>query len=262
MSICRDFLNNKCKREKCKFLHPSKILQRHETVLHPRVKGKNTISWTPLEKEEDMRIMFDFADKLSIKWTPRDVLIVPTLFQTYKPFSIYEILVKEIEQAKSSLKNGESLLKLWHGNQTIEGTHVIADDHQNWKEHVPMFQTIVNQIANWFNMKVESTRFNWYRDDNEWKPFHHDRAAVEAKIALKQNITVAVSFGQTRGCAFEHAKNKTVINFPQPDGCVYAFFDTTNVIWRHGVFPNRSHENQENSPKGRISIILWGWVEQ
>jgi len=47
-----------------------------------------------------------------------------------------------------------------------------------------------------------------YRDSSEWKPFHHDAAAVKADKAQTQNFTVAVSFGMERDAAFEHAKTK------------------------------------------------------
>ena len=28
-------------------------------------------------------------------------------------------------------------------------------------------------------MDVQATRLNWYRDSSEWKPFHHDAAAMK-----------------------------------------------------------------------------------
>ena len=85
--------------------------------------------------------------------------------------------------------------------------------------------------------------------------FHHDAAAVDAKKADRQNFTVAVSFGATREAAFEHAKSKCTVSFPQPDGCIYCFSKDTNIEWRHGILPGKEGE------QGRISIILWGWVE-
>ncbi len=49
---------------------------------------------------------------------------------------------------------------------------------------------------------------NWYRSTAEWKPFHHDAAAMKPAMAEKQNFTVAVSFGGERDAAFEHAQTK------------------------------------------------------
>jgi glutathione S-transferase len=55
---------------------------------------------------------------------------------------------------------------------------------------------------------LQATRLNWYRSTAEWKPFHHDAAAMKPEMAEKQNFTVAVSFGVERDAAFEHAKTK------------------------------------------------------
>lgn len=80
-----------------------------------------------------------------------------------------------------------------------------------------------------------ATRLNWYRDSKEWKPFHHDAAAIKPDKAKTQNFTVAVSFGAEREAAFEHATTKTVISMPQPNGTIYVFSKDVNVIWRHGI---------------------------
>ena len=34
-------------------------------------------------------------------------------------------------------------------------------------------------MTEYFKMDVKATRFNWYRNSSEWKPFHHDAAAVK-----------------------------------------------------------------------------------
>lgn len=80
---------------------------------------------------------------------------------------------------------------------------------------------------------------NWYRDSNEWKPFHHDAAAIKPDKAKTQNFTVAVSFGAERDAAFEHATTKTVISMPQPNRTIYTFGKDVNIIWRHGILQVR-----------------------
>ena len=38
-------------------------------------------------------------------------------------------------------------------------------------------------------------RFNWYRDSSEWKPFHHDAAAVKedkGNLHLKLNFLIFI----------------------------------------------------------------------
>ena len=29
---------------------------------------------------------------------------------------------------------------------------------------------------------LQATRLNWYRDSSEWKPFHHDAAAIKGEV--------------------------------------------------------------------------------
>ena len=88
-----------------------------------------------------------------------------------------------------------------------------------------------------------ATRLNWYRDSSEWKPFHHDAAAIKPDKAKTQNLTVAVSFGAERDAAFEHATTKSTISMPQPNGAIYVFAKDVNVIWRHGILQVRLKYN-------------------
>ena len=59
---------------------------------------------------------------------------------------------------------------------------------------------VIDRLCEYFNIKKQSigTRFNWYRDSSDWKPFHHDSAAFNPQRARNQNITVGVSFGSMR----------------------------------------------------------------
>ena len=79
------------------------------------------------------------------------------------------------------------------------------------------YQMILDKIANYYGIERKSvgTRFNWYVDSSDWKPFHHDSAAFNAQRARNQNITVGVSFGATRELAFLHAGNGTRVYAPQ-----------------------------------------------
>ena len=43
----------------------------------------------------------------------------------------------------------------------------------------PTFKMVLDKATKFFGMDVKATRFNWYRDSNDWKPFHHDAAAVK-----------------------------------------------------------------------------------
>ena len=113
---------------------------------------------------------------------------------------------------------------------------------------------MVDRIAEYFRMDVKATRFNWYRDQEEWKPYHHDAAAVKPDKAKTQNCTVAVSFGATRDAAFEHAKTGTTVFFPQANGSAYTFGHDVNVEWRHGI--PQVLEELRGKPGGRRAANL------
>ena len=189
--------------------------------------------------------------KYNQKSTTRDVIIVSDLFGDQKDMTIYNKLLDEIQ---NSGVPDHQLWKLWHGD-----SHVIADDKKNWKQKCPTFAYVVDRIRDYFEMDIKATRFNWYRNTSEWKPFHHDAAAVKPDKAKTQNFTVGVSFGCERDAAFEHAETKTVIAMPQPNGTIYTFGRDVNIIWRHGILQVPPDQQRE---EGRISIIAWGWIPQ
>jgi len=189
--------------------------------------------------------------KYNKEYTNRDVLMVSDLYCQPQDLTIYDSLLKEIEE--SGIPTAQ-LFKLWHGD-----SHVIADDKMNWKEVCPTFMMVLDKIRDYFGMDIKATRMNWYRDSKEWKPFHHDAAAVKADKARNQNFTVAVSFGEERDAAFEHAKTKTKISMPQPNGTIYTFGRDINILWRHGILQVPPEKFVD---KGRISIIAWGWIPQ
>jgi len=280
--VCRDFMAGRCVRgDSCRFEHNTSICKRywtngsckfkdncrhkHVTNTRPVVKGdkskgkgkaKNTVCFTPMTEPADMRIVLDLGfEKLTTSLTSRDVLLAPNIFSEFKSLQIYNQLVSEI-QACNVPK--DDLLKLWHGNDKIAGTHLIANDRTHWKEECPTFKMVVNKLAQFFNMDVKATRFNWYQDTSHWKPFHHDSAFVDPKKALQQNFTIAVSFGATRDAAFQRADtSQNVISIPQSDGHVYCFANDTNSLYRHGILQDNPTRNE-----GRISVILWGKVTQ
>jgi hypothetical protein len=275
--VCREYMNSKTKtcsrRATCRFIHDPNLCfhfwkygfckyedscrKNHIVVFNstptPHSRVKNTECFEPRTDPVDMRIVYDNGvDQCTTKVTSRDVLIAPNLFLDFAPGEIYTLLLKELESCNIS---EDELLKLWHGNDRIPGTHLIVDDRTLWKDSCPTFNVIVDRISSFFGMDVQATRMNWYKDTSQWKPFHHDAAAVKKDKAETQNFTVAVSFGATREAAFEHAKTKTTISLPQPDGSVYAFSKDTNVIWRHGIL-----QDMPVRDIGRISVICWGYV--
>mmetsp|Transcript_3779 Transcript_3779/g.5866 ORF Transcript_3779/g.5866 Transcript_3779/m.5866 type:complete len:428 (+) Transcript_3779:83-1366(+) len=176
-----------------------------------------------------------------------DVVIVPEFFCKHDDWSIYYKLVEEMRHVQSTGEKKSEWIS-WH-----EGAHLITQNPNGSST----YHTIQQRISQYFNISMNSvgTRFNWYRDSSDWKPFHHDSAAYNPMRAKNQNITVGVSFGATRELAFLNAKDGTRIYFPQTNGMMFSFGRDVNILWKHGV--NALPENEKDG-KGRVSIILWG----
>jgi len=224
----------------------------------PRNKRKkNTESFKPSHDLPDMRLLISTAkDKLDFVSSWRDVIIVPDLYVDVANSldgggTMYDGLINEMNtyRTHNNVKD-ETLWKLWHGD-----THYIADDKVKWKPQCPLFNIVIKKMETFFDMDIQATRFNWYKDSSEWKPYHHDAAAVKEDKALTQNITIGVSFGETRDVAFQHAKTRTTLSIPLKDGYIYTFGKDVNIEWRHGI-----PQVKEFNDKGRISIIAWGKV--
>jgi hypothetical protein len=258
--LCRNFYkNNKC-RDDCKFSHnvnPALVkLFKDGKQGAKRHKAKNTTDFNPSHEKADMRIVMAPNDmKVYTKDVyPKDVVLVNNLFGGHKDMNIYEKLLEEIQTYENEQDNNKiSVFKLWHGD-----SHLIADDKIGWKNNASTFDYVIDVIRNYFNMDIKATRFNWYKSTAEWKPYHHDAAALKPDKAKTQNFTVGVSFGVVRDIAFEHAESKKVVSFPLENGSTFCFAKDVNVEWRHGVpqLPPEQHED-----KGRISIIAWGSIE-
>jgi len=215
-----------------------------------RNRRKNTRSFKPDHRPPDMRVLTADGqlEKYPYEYSERDVLVINNMF-TDK--TIYDKLLEEIKLTGDE----KDIWKLWHGDN-----HMIADDRRHgWKEKCPTFNMVIEKIKNYFDMDVKATRFNWYRNTDEWKPFHHDAAAIDKRKAKTQNFTVGISFGYTREAAFQHAKRKTTIAIPLVDGSVYTFGKQVNIDWMHGI--PQIHPDKK-SDKGRISIIAWGYNNQ
>ncbi len=214
-----------------------------------RHSRKNTECFTPSYEPSDMTVKVDCARRGMVypyTYQPRDVVLVTDLFIDME--NVYEKLLDEIKHTGKE----EKIWKLWHGD-----THYIADDKLNYKQKCPTFTAVIERLTSYFKIDPKATRLNWFSDKNEWKPYHFDAAAVDPEKAKVQNFTIGVSFGDTREASFQHAKTKTTVNFPLENGSVYCFGSQVNMEWRHGIPPI----TEDKFEKGRISVIVWGWVD-
>lgn len=249
-NICRNHFFGECTRNNCKFSHEYKLKKNNDNNNNNNnhKKIKNTESFNPLYIEPSIRVKFNepilYGNEISIN------------NNIFYDKNMYNLLLSEIDK---------SVYKPWHGD-----SHLIADDsHEiNWKSISPTFDKIIKQLCSYFCMTPGATRLNYYTDSNDWKPYHHDAAALKPDKASTQNITVGISFGQTREISFEstHKNNndRTRINFPLHNGTVYSFGNKVNIDFRHGIprlneTQNKNINKNSNENNGRISIIIWGY---
>jgi hypothetical protein len=179
-----------------------------------------------------------------------DVVICPEFLCTEDDWKLYYDLVKEMREAQAAEEKGSEWIS-W-----AEGAHLISKNPNSSSA----YNKIQEKIAKYFDIERKSvgTRFNWYRDSSDWKPFHHDSAAFNPQRARNQNITVGVSLGSTRELAFMHAKTGERLYFPQTNGMLFSFGRDVNIGYKHGI--NALPESEQDG-KGRVSIILWGLVK-
>ena len=184
--------------------------------------GRNTESFDPkstLVRPEMRIVVGPNQESYGKSLKHDDVLIVPEFFCKEDDWTLYYKLIEEMRGVQATGSKQSEWIS-WH-----EGAHLITKNPAD----SPTFNMIQNKIAAYFNIAQKSvgTRFNWYRDSSDWKPFHHDSAAFNPQRAKNQNITVGVSFGSTRELAFIHAENKTKIYFPQVMSVMYVlWFDS------------------------------------
>lgn len=261
--LCKFHIKGNCKdRDKCKYIHKNGICKfhffgickkadkcnlSHKYKFEENKKIVNTETFEPAYEipSINVKIANSYVKKYNKQIYSNDVILVESLFCKEDDSNYYEELLDEI---KSTGKEEDGLWKLWHGD-----THLIADDKLNWKDSCKTYCAILEKLSEYFNMEIKATRLNWYRNSSEWKPYHHDAAALKKNKAEEQNITVGVSFGLKRNVTFQHAKNKTLVSFDLQNGMTYSFCNQVNIDWRHGIPPIK-----EEIEEGRISIIAWG----
>ena len=177
-----------------------------------------------------------------------DVVMVPNFYnridvpEVWVGETWYDVLLKEIPKTCDECVS-------WH-----EGCHLLVKN----PEKSPLFNQIVFDMCNYFDVDATkaAVRFNYYKDDTDWKSAHHDSAAFNPVRAKTQNITIGLSFGCTRELLFKHAQHGTSIYVPQPCGQLYSFGNSVNIRFLHGI---NAIEPSVRTGEGRISIIVWGF---
>jgi hypothetical protein len=169
-----------------------------------------------------------------------NIVLVPSMFGPEESWDIYYKLLEELKDRQ---------WVSWHAD-----SHLIVKS----PDSSPTLLGLVGKICTYFNIHKDSIgyRFNWYNNNMDWKPFHHDSAAINPERAKQQNITVVASFGTCRELAFMLTSGpSTRVYFPQPNNGISTFGRDVNIRWKHGL-PVGLLEDEDG--RGRISIIVWG----
>ncbi len=135
--------------------------------------GRNTASFDPASTlvRPALRVQVGSPMRKSYNRFPLkhdDVVIVPELFGPEDDWKLYYKLVEEMTDLQQQNIRGSEWLS-WH-----EGAHLVAKNPNESKT----FQEIIEKLCEYFKIQKKSigTRFNWYKDSSDWKPFHHDSA--------------------------------------------------------------------------------------
>ena len=193
--------------------------------------GRNSASFDPSSTfcRPDLRVRVGSGARATFGQEIKhdDVILVADFVSELSDLSTYHALIDEI-RAKQSKGEKDADWLSWH-----EGCHLISKAPDGGET----FAKIISRICEYFAIRPSSaaTRFNWYKDSADWKPFHHDSAAFNPSRAKRQNITVGVSFGEERELAFMHASSGNLCYLPQSNGMCYAFGRDVNIKWKHGV---------------------------
>ena len=144
-------------------------------------KGRNTESFDPVSTfvRPAMRVL---TGSSRIARYPRqlkhdDILIVPELFCAEDDWKVYYDLVEEMRDIQDQGADKGSEWIPWH-----EGCHLVTKNPNS----SPTFKRVVDKCCDYFGIEPKSLglRFNWYRDDKDWKPFHHDSAAFNPDVGI------------------------------------------------------------------------------
>ena len=135
-------------------------------------KGRNTESFDPESTmvRPALRVQIGSPNRPVYGKPMRhdDCILVPELFGPEDDWKLYYQLVREITELQNERVRGSEWLS-WH-----EGAHLVVKDPSSSKT----FNKVIDRLCEYFQIQRTSvgTRFNWYKDSSDWKPFHHDSA--------------------------------------------------------------------------------------
>lgn len=151
-----------------------KLREKEFSSRRTKGSGRNTESFDPSStlQRPDLRVRIASSRSAAIYCDAirhDDVIVVPELFGLDTDYTLYHQLVKEMEHLQQQNIDGSQYIS-WH-----EGAHYIVKN----PKLCPTFHTVVKKLCDYFQIQNPAkigTRFNYYKDSEDWKPFHHDSA--------------------------------------------------------------------------------------
>lgn len=167
-------------------------------------------------------------------------IYLPNFVCSLDDFTIFNAIMEEINSNKENIN-----VVNWSKHHRFENPSFSST-----------FNNMVEKVAKYFKLEVLATRLNYYKDDNDFKPYHHDSHAYSNN--KKENFTFGISLGASRKLSFMHVATRNKFDFPQCNGDVFAFDDIINKDFMHGVPKGINSDYDKSKGSERISIIVWG----
>lgn len=275
-AYCKDFLRNKCQYDNCKFEHNSEICSHFYLYnkckygneckkQHPNGKEKYNKNkernkeikrkqQQPLNEKEndhpiDMRILVGtYTENFDKETTTKDLVLCNNLFPEFDKWYIHNEILKELE----NYQNDNPEKQVWYGSETLK---IAGCGFSS-----TYFNIIVDRLAKYFGVCVESTQLNWYKGSNEFNYNFKDKSTKDSKNdSKKDKYVIVASFGSNIDVSLKHSKTSTHLEYPVKSGGVYCFSNKINSIWRHKT--TTTSKSEIDSEQSRISVILWGVKE-
>ena len=182
----------------------------------------------------DGQLLSDFESVLR-----GEAIYLPNFHCAKRDYALLAGLAKDMEEHESASEGGGMI---------------------NWSKHLKhenpefseTFKRVTQAMAPHFDVEINPTRLNFYRDGTDWKPFHHDSHAYGGR-EKREDFTMGASFGSERELTFLHEPSGQQFSFPQRNGDVFAFTTEVNKRFKHGV-PKLTR----GAGGPRFSIIAWG----
>jgi len=194
--------------------------------------NKGNINFSQKIEETPMRILYQVGgDIYKNKIKNNDLILVN------------EILIENIYNELLSIELSED-------DEKNEFTNLIQNNL--------FLKTTIDKISKFFNFELNSLRFNYYNDSDNWKPLK--RYTYIKKKEDINNFTIVICFGSVQEINFKHIKYGNMITIPFENNSLYAFGKEVNKYLKYDISNTDFNYYNDNIDKTtHISLELYGY---